>query len=102
MVCVSGVLCHGDLTEKLKFLYKIHVLPGRWEYVGVKKIFYFFIFFNIVNIMLVTIKIQTGSLIHTCILFSAFVNFCRYAYNMCGNWLLVDYNNNKIISREET
>uniref|UniRef100_A0A673GMM2 TBC1 domain family member 9 n=1 Tax=Sinocyclocheilus rhinocerous TaxID=307959 RepID=A0A673GMM2_9TELE len=27
---ISGlsVLCHGDLTEKLKFLYKIHVLPG--------------------------------------------------------------------------
>uniref|UniRef100_A0A673JNC9 TBC1 domain family member 9 n=1 Tax=Sinocyclocheilus rhinocerous TaxID=307959 RepID=A0A673JNC9_9TELE len=27
---ISGlsVLCHGDLTEKLKFLYKIHILPG--------------------------------------------------------------------------
>uniref|UniRef100_A0A672NU14 TBC1 domain family member 9 n=1 Tax=Sinocyclocheilus grahami TaxID=75366 RepID=A0A672NU14_SINGR len=27
---ISGlsVLCHGDLMEKLKFLYKIHVLPG--------------------------------------------------------------------------
>uniref|UniRef100_A0A3P8X003 TBC1 domain family member 9 n=1 Tax=Cynoglossus semilaevis TaxID=244447 RepID=A0A3P8X003_CYNSE len=23
-----GVLCHGDLTEKLKLLYKMHVLPG--------------------------------------------------------------------------
>uniref|UniRef100_A0A3B4ZC74 TBC1 domain family member 9 n=1 Tax=Seriola lalandi dorsalis TaxID=1841481 RepID=A0A3B4ZC74_SERLL len=24
-----GVLCHGDLTEKLKLLYKMHVLPGE-------------------------------------------------------------------------
>ncbi|XP_069545398.1 TBC1 domain family member 9 isoform X2 [Brachyistius frenatus] len=24
-----GVLCHGDLTEKLKLLYKMHVLPGH-------------------------------------------------------------------------
>ncbi|GAA6074910.1 TBC1 domain family member 9, partial [Tachysurus ichikawai] len=22
-----GVLCHGDLTEKLKLLYKMHILP---------------------------------------------------------------------------
>ena len=21
--------CHGDLTEKLKLLYKMHVLPGK-------------------------------------------------------------------------
>lgn len=26
---VAGVLCHGDLTEKLKLLYKMHVLPGE-------------------------------------------------------------------------
>uniref|UniRef100_A0A3Q3FUS1 TBC1 domain family member 9 n=1 Tax=Labrus bergylta TaxID=56723 RepID=A0A3Q3FUS1_9LABR len=26
-----GVLCHGDLTEKLKLLYKMHVLPGECE-----------------------------------------------------------------------
>uniref|UniRef100_A0A3Q3IGR8 TBC1 domain family member 9 n=1 Tax=Monopterus albus TaxID=43700 RepID=A0A3Q3IGR8_MONAL len=24
-----GVLCHGDLTEKLKLLYKMHVIPGE-------------------------------------------------------------------------
>uniref|UniRef100_A0A665UPU0 TBC1 domain family member 9 n=1 Tax=Echeneis naucrates TaxID=173247 RepID=A0A665UPU0_ECHNA len=24
-----GILCHGDLTEKLKLLYKMHVLPGE-------------------------------------------------------------------------
>uniref|UniRef100_A0A8C5E845 TBC1 domain family member 9 n=1 Tax=Gouania willdenowi TaxID=441366 RepID=A0A8C5E845_GOUWI len=24
-----GVLCHGDLTEKLKMFYKVHVLPGE-------------------------------------------------------------------------
>uniref|UniRef100_A0A672I5Q0 TBC1 domain family member 9 n=1 Tax=Salarias fasciatus TaxID=181472 RepID=A0A672I5Q0_SALFA len=24
-----GVLCHGDLTDKLKLLYKMHVLPGE-------------------------------------------------------------------------
>uniref|UniRef100_A0AAR2KLZ3 TBC1 domain family member 9 n=1 Tax=Pygocentrus nattereri TaxID=42514 RepID=A0AAR2KLZ3_PYGNA len=24
-----GVLCHGDLTEKLKLLYKMHLLPGK-------------------------------------------------------------------------
>lgn len=23
-----GAACHGDLTEKLKLLYKMHVLPG--------------------------------------------------------------------------
>uniref|UniRef100_A0A8C1IQI9 TBC1 domain family member 9 n=1 Tax=Cyprinus carpio TaxID=7962 RepID=A0A8C1IQI9_CYPCA len=27
-ICGLSVMCHGDLTEKLKFLYKIHVLPG--------------------------------------------------------------------------
>uniref|UniRef100_A0A8C1IR48 TBC1 domain family member 9 n=1 Tax=Cyprinus carpio TaxID=7962 RepID=A0A8C1IR48_CYPCA len=26
-ICGLSVMCHGDLTEKLKFLYKIHVLP---------------------------------------------------------------------------
>uniref|UniRef100_A0A671VH70 TBC1 domain family member 9 n=1 Tax=Sparus aurata TaxID=8175 RepID=A0A671VH70_SPAAU len=26
-----GVLCHGDLTEKLKLLYKMHVIPGECE-----------------------------------------------------------------------
>lgn len=25
-----GAACHGDLTEKLKLLYKMHVLPGKW------------------------------------------------------------------------
>uniref|UniRef100_A0A8C5E8B3 TBC1 domain family member 9 n=2 Tax=Gouania willdenowi TaxID=441366 RepID=A0A8C5E8B3_GOUWI len=25
-----GVLCHGDLTEKLKMFYKVHVLPGEF------------------------------------------------------------------------
>lgn len=29
LVFFLGVLCHGDLTEKLKLLYKIHVLPGE-------------------------------------------------------------------------
>lgn len=28
-LCVAGVLCHGDLTEKLKLLYKMHILPGK-------------------------------------------------------------------------
>uniref|UniRef100_A0A8C7CUY9 TBC1 domain family member 9 n=1 Tax=Oncorhynchus kisutch TaxID=8019 RepID=A0A8C7CUY9_ONCKI len=29
---ISGlsVLCHGDLTEKLKLLYKMHVIPGKY------------------------------------------------------------------------
>lgn len=27
--CVLGVLYHGDLTEKLKLLYKMHVIPGE-------------------------------------------------------------------------
>lgn len=27
-VCFSGVLYHGDLIEKLKLLYKMHVMPG--------------------------------------------------------------------------
>lgn len=30
--CVSvGLLCHGDLTEKLKLLYKLHALPGKFS-----------------------------------------------------------------------
>uniref|UniRef100_A0A669BTN5 TBC1 domain family member 9 n=1 Tax=Oreochromis niloticus TaxID=8128 RepID=A0A669BTN5_ORENI len=33
---ITGVLCHGDLTEKLKLLYKMHVLPGEcvWIHSG--------------------------------------------------------------------
>lgn len=27
--CPSGVLYHGDLIEKLKILYKMHVMPGE-------------------------------------------------------------------------
>lgn len=26
---ILGAACHGDLTEKLKLLYKMHVLPGK-------------------------------------------------------------------------
>ena len=29
LVVFLGVLCHGDLTEKLKLLYKMHVIPGE-------------------------------------------------------------------------
>lgn len=29
LVVLLGVLCHGDLTEKLKLLYKMHVIPGE-------------------------------------------------------------------------
>ena len=29
--CAAGVLYHRDLTEKLKLLYKLHVLPGEFE-----------------------------------------------------------------------
>uniref|UniRef100_A0A665UQI6 TBC1 domain family member 9 n=1 Tax=Echeneis naucrates TaxID=173247 RepID=A0A665UQI6_ECHNA len=35
-----GILCHGDLTEKLKLLYKMHVLPGEcasMHYIDIKK-----------------------------------------------------------------
>lgn len=24
-----GTMCHADLVEKLKLLYKVHVLPGK-------------------------------------------------------------------------
>lgn len=29
VVASADVLCHGDLTEKLKLLYKMHVIPGQ-------------------------------------------------------------------------
>lgn len=29
IVAFVDVLCHGDLIEKLKLLYKMHVIPGE-------------------------------------------------------------------------
>lgn len=29
VVAFVDVLCHGDLIEKLKLLYKMHVIPGE-------------------------------------------------------------------------
>lgn len=29
LVVSADILCHGDLTEKLKLLYKMHVIPGE-------------------------------------------------------------------------
>lgn len=32
LMSLLGAACHGDLTEKLKLLYKMHVLPGKWPH----------------------------------------------------------------------
>uniref|UniRef100_A0A671VW85 TBC1 domain family member 9 n=1 Tax=Sparus aurata TaxID=8175 RepID=A0A671VW85_SPAAU len=37
-----GVLCHGDLTEKLKLLYKMHVIPGECAKINADRIFLLF------------------------------------------------------------
>lgn len=29
VVALVDVLCHGDLIEKMKLLYKMHVIPGE-------------------------------------------------------------------------
>lgn len=75
LVSIVGVMCHGDLTEKLKFLYKIHILPGRWEYVGVKekiKCLTLLTWCELIQLKII-LYLYLFSIAYSCLL-------CRYAY----------------------
>lgn len=64
-----GVLYHGDLTEKLKLLYQMHVLPGEFALVGLwfhRKLLY--------------------GLYRNC--FQMFLSWYFY-YNVCKFWMVL-------------
>uniref|UniRef100_A0A672YVE2 TBC1 domain family member 9 n=1 Tax=Sphaeramia orbicularis TaxID=375764 RepID=A0A672YVE2_9TELE len=73
-----GVLCHGDLTEKLKLLYKMHVLPGESK-PHIQLFFHSFLIRSPAHRQ----TLETATDLHcVSVLQSQFIELCKTLYSM--------------------